>query len=200
MKVRKYGEWDELRRILDSLPKRLPGAMKYAVNAEAQSLRGHMIKNISSGGTHAGKPFAPLSAATIIIRKFTGFGGTKPLNVTGGLRTQISVVNYAGGVFIGIKRGAPHKSGVANLAFIHEFGATINVNKTRKMVRFLAAAFRSAGQSFGSGGSGKATITIRIPPRPFVSPVLEKYAQPDDVVDRFWTRVSARLAGDLGRP
>lgn len=200
MKVRKYGQWDELRRILSTLPKRLPGAMKYAVNAEAQSLRGHMIKNISSGGTHAGKPFAPLSAATIVMRKFTGFSGTKPLNATGGLRAQVSVVNYAGGAFIGIKRGAPHKSGIANLAFVHEFGATINVNKTRKMIRFLASAFRAAGKEFGSGGSGKATITIRITARPFVGPVLEKYAQPDDVIDRFWSRVSAQLAGDLGRP
>lgn len=200
--IKKFGEWDKLNRILDKLPERLDGALRFAVNAEAQALRGHMIKNLTSGGAHAGKPFAPLSPLTIIMRKFRGLGGSKPLNATRGLAAQISVVNYAGGAFVGIRRGAPHKSGVANLAWIHEYGATAVIPKTRKMIRFLAMVFKRAGQPFGNTGQvgQPSVIVVRVKARPFIEPVVEKYAQPDDVIDRCWSRIAQRLAGDLGKP
>lgn len=201
VKVKKFGEWAKLEKILSSLPERFDGAVRHALNAEAQALRGHIVKNITSGGQHAGRAFDPLSPLTLAIRRFRGFSGSKPLNVTRGLAAQVSVVNYPGGAFIGIRRGAPHKSGVANLAWIHEFGATSVIPKTRKMVRFLAAAFRAAGLPFGNSGQAgqPGVIVVRIRPRPFVEPVISKYAQTDDVVDRFWTRISQRLAGDIGK-
>lgn len=204
--IKPVGDWKELERILKTLPRRLPGAMRNAVNAEAQSLRGHVIKNITSGGAHAGQPFAKLSPMTLIIRRFRGFGGSKPLIVSASMRNAVSVLNTATGAFVGILRGAPHPSGrgAINVARVHEEGRTFTVPKTRKMIRFLAAAMRSAGQSFGSGGGGQVgqpgVIVIRIPARRFMSAVFERWGQPEDIADRFWSRTANALAGDIGRP
>lgn len=201
VKVKKFGEWEKLQRILDKLPERFDAACRQAVLAEAQTIRGHIVRNLTSGGAHAGKPFAPLSPMTLVMRKLRGIGGTKPLNATRGLAAQVTVVPHAAGAFVGIRRGAPHRSGVANLAQIQEFGATVQIPKTKKMIRFLAAVMRRAGRSFGEPGrvGQPSVIVVRIRPRPFVGPVLERHAQPDDVSERFWQRVAARLGGDLGK-
>jgi hypothetical protein len=201
VKVQKFGEWEKLRRILDKLPERFDAACRQAVLAEAQALRGHMVRNLTSGGTHAGKPFAPLSPLTLVMRKLRGIGGSKPLNATRGLAAQVSVVRHAAGAFVGIRRGAAHKSGVANLAQIHEFGATVQIPKTKKMIRFLAAAFRAAGIPFGEPGrvGQPSLIVVRVKARPFISPVLDRFGQPDDVSRRFWERVASNLGGDLGK-
>lgn len=203
--VKLTGDWEKLEKILATLPKRLPAALAVAVNAEAQKLRGHIIKNITSGGAHAGKPFAPLSPMTLIIRRFTGFGGSKPLMVSGSMRNSVSVIRTGkAGAFVGILRGAPHKSGkgAVNIARIHEEGRTFSIPKTRKMIRFLAAALKSAGQKMGSGPKVTApgTILVSIPARPFMQPVFDKYADPNEVADRVWSDVARQLGGDLGKP
>ena len=41
---------------------------------------------------------------------------------------------------------------------------------------------------------------IQIPARPFLAPVFDKYAQPEQVSRRFLERVAAQLSGDFGRP
>jgi hypothetical protein len=201
IKVEPFGEWGKLQRILSKLPERFDAACRQALNAEAQSLRGHMIKNLNSGGKHAGQPFAPLSPLTLVMRRFKGFAGSKPLNVTRGLAAQITVTHYGGGAFVGIRRGAPHKSGVANLALIHEDGRTIVIPKTLKMIRFLAVAFKRAGAARDGGQVGQpGVIVVRIRARPFIGPTIARWAQPDDLLDRFFSRVAVSLSGDLGRP
>lgn len=205
MGIKMTGNWGKLAKISASLPDRLPKAMNNALNREAQLQRGHLIKNITSGGAHAGMPFKHLSPMTLIIRKFRGMGGSKPLIQSGAMRNSVSVVKTpGGGYFIGILRGAPHPSGkgAVNIAALHEFGKTFTVPKTRKMIRFLAAALKSAGQKMGSGDGmvgQPGVLVIRIPARPWIGPTFAKYAQTSDVVDRFWGAVATALSGDLGR-
>ena len=208
IQIKLIGDWQKAARIVDTMGPRWEKAQQIAVEREAHFLRRQMVQNLTSGGALAGKPFAPLGQGTLVVRAFRGFGGTKPLIVTGALRNSISVVKapMSGGtvVFVGVRRGAGMKGGKdkANIAEIHEFGANFTVRMTAKLRRFLAAAYRRAGVPFGRGGGGKGTgvLQIRIPARPFIGPVIDKFAKPDDVQKRFWTTVSALMGYDLGRP
>lgn len=206
IKVKLFGDWQKTARIADGMQARFERAQQQAVMREAHLVRSHIVKNITSGGSHAGRPFAALAPGTLIIRAFRGFGGSKPLLVTGGLRNSVSVVKLAGGaVFVGVRRGTAAKGGKggANLAEVHEFGGSWTVKMTARMRRFLAAAYRRAGQQFGrgskGGGKGAGVIVVRIPARPFVGPVVEKFAKPEDVKKRFWDNVAKGMGYDFGR-
>lgn len=204
IQIKLVGDWQKAARIVDTMGPRWEKAQQVAVEREAHFLRRQMVQNLTGGGALAGKPFAPLGQGTLVVRAFRGFGGTKPLIVTGALRNSISVVKMPGGVvFVGVRRGAGVRGGKdrANIAEIHEFGASFQVRMTPKMRRFLATAYRRAGVPFGRTGGGKGTgvLQIRIPARPFVGPVIDKFAQPDAVRERFWNNVSALMGYDLGR-
>lgn len=197
------GDWEKCAHILEGMENRFAAAADKALMQEAHYLRGKMIQNITSGGTLAGAPFAPLSPLSLAVRQFTGKGGTKPLIVTGGLRNAISVIKVPGGVFIGIKRAGKGQGGKggANLAALHEFGGGPWTRPmTDKQRRFLAAAFRNAGMKFGDPPGGGGALKIKIPARPFMQPVIDKFAQSDDVKSRFWASVAASMGGDIGTP
>lgn len=206
LKIQLTGAWAQAHFVTSQLPGRFEVAVKRALLQEAHDMRGKLVKNITSGGALAGAPFAALSPWTLAIRRFKGFGGTKPLIRTGSLRNSISVVQLAsGGVFVGIRRQAKGAGGqsLVNLAELHEFGKTFTMHMTPKMRRFLAAAAKAAGLPFGGGGKGGGSpglITITIPARPFMGPVFDKFAQPADVKKRFWERVAKALGYDLGTP
>ncbi len=198
VKVRVSPEWKEAIRILGDAAPRFKSAAYKATLQEAQEFRGHVIKNFTTGGAHADKPFKPLSAATMIIRRFRGFGGSKILMVSGTLRNSVVLVNKGGVIFVGVKRASGKGYKIAEL---HENGGgPFTQPMTPKQRRFLAAAFRSAGQQFGQGGGkGGGVISWRTPARPFMKPTAEKFLKPDDVKRRFWDRVGEMMGGDFGK-
>jgi hypothetical protein len=64
----------------------------------------------------------------------------------------------------------------------------------------LHAAFRHAGlDGPNPGRPGTGIAVIQVPPRPFLAPVFDKYAQPDQVPRRFVERVASQLGGHFGR-
>lgn len=244
------GDWAKAAKIADGLAGRFQKAVDRAVMAEAQHLRGQIVKGIRSGAP-GGKAFAPLSPMTIALRKMRGGGGSKPLIASGGLIGGITATRVGTGVFIGLLRGAKGKGGkgLANVGAIHEFGASWSQQLTPKARRFLFAAIARAGLSRGSGDNvtlksgarvirkggrwrdgkgrflsgaqlaeakaaseaarsaaktapktGGKTISITIPARPFIGPVLERDAKPEEVRKRFWQRVAKGMGGDLGTP
>jgi hypothetical protein len=201
--VKLTGDWAKGTQIMERMNERFEKAAEQAILQEAHYLRGKMVQNLTSGGTLAGAPFAPLSPMTLAVRQFTGRGGTKPLIVTGSMRNAITVVKVAGGVFVGIKRagkGGPGKGG-ANLAALHEFGGGPWTRPmSDKQRRFLAAAARAAGIPFGDPSKGGHSLTIKIPARPFMQPVIDKFAQGEDVKKRFWNAVARSMGGDFGTP
>ena len=203
IQLKLFGDWSKAGAITASMGARFERAQEQAVLKEAHLLRGKIVQNITSGGSLAGRPFAALAPGTLIVRRFRGFGGTKPLLVTGALRNSVSVVRLAGGaVFVGIRRGTGPSKGGANLAEVHEYGGSWQVRMTARMRRFLAAAFSRSGQKFGhgTGAKGAGVIVVRIPARPFVGPVVERFAQPEDVRKRFWDNVARAMGYDLGKP
>jgi hypothetical protein len=202
IQIKLLGDWQRASAITSSMAARFEKAQERAVLQEAHRLRGLIVQNITSGGQLAGAPFAGLSPGTLVVRAFRGFGGTKPLMVTGALRNSVSVVKLAGGaVFGGIRRGTTKGGkGGANLAELHEYGGSWTQRMTARQRRFLAAAYRRAGQKFGTGAPGSGMLRIRIPARPYVGPVVQRFAQPEDVKARFWANVSKGMGYDLGRP
>ncbi len=196
------GDWVKAAKITDSMNRRFRAAAEQALLREGHYLRGKIVQNITSGGALAGKPFAPLSPSTIAIRKFLGFGGTKILMHTGALRNSITVKRVGDAVFVGVLRQSRGKGGksAANIADIHEFGrGPYRVIMTARQRRFLMAALGAYGGA-PKPGKGGGVLIIKIPARPFMGPVFERFAKPADVKERFWSHVSRAMGGDLGAP
>lgn len=194
------GDWAKAAKLASGLSARFQRAVAQATAQEAQQIRGNIVK-----GIRAGKGFAPLSPMTLAIRKAGGFGGSKALIRTGALIGAITAVKVGGGWFVGLLRQAKSKGGksLANVGAIHEFGASWTQPFTAKSRRFLFAMLRKAGLSRGGpraggpgGGGGKTTLSITIPARPFIGPVVE--AAQKDLAKRFWGRVAKAMGGDLG--
>lgn len=195
--VRLFGDWAKTATILEHAEDRFAKACERATLKEAHYLRGKMVQNITSGGNLADRPFAPPSPLTLAVRQFRGFGGSKPLMVTGAMRNSITVVKVAGGVFVGIRRAS--SKGV-NIPALMEFGGgPWSRPMTPKQRRFLAAAFKASGMKFGDPPGG-GILKIRIPARPFMGPVIDKFAKSEDVQKRFWANVALEMKGDFGSP
>ena len=203
MKLTKTGDWTAARRILASAPKRLREAQDKAVLQEAQFFRTKIVEGLRSGAP-GGQAFQPLAPTTLAIRRLRGGKGTKPLIHHGDLRNSIAVVREGNGVFVGVLRSAKSSGGASlvNIAAVHEFGSRpIVVKITPKVRRFLHAAFRKAGLDEKSGDRPSTGVAvIRLPARPFLRPVFEKYGAPEEVARRFVERVAKLLGGDFGGP
>lgn len=201
MKLTKVGAWKGARRILSSAPKRIKDAQDKAVLQEAQFFRTKIVEGLRSGAP-GGQALQPLAPTTLAIRKLRGFKGSKPLIVQGDLRNSIAVVKEGDGVFVGVLRSARSRAGgsLVDIARVHESGSRpIVVKITPKVRALLHAAFRKAGSERPSTGRPSTGIAvIRIPARPFLRPVFEKYGQPEDVAKRFIERVAKLLGGDFG--
>ncbi len=218
--VRKFGDWKKVGAIVTTMRNRFEAAVRVALLREAHYLRGKMVQGIASGAP-GGQAFKPLSPITLAMRKARGFGGSKPLIVTGTLRRSFSVVHLRGGggiggaVFIGIHRSARGKGGksLVNIAEIHEFGRSWKQKLSPRARRYLFAvlgktnigrgpAGRNAKGQFTrgkyvrrGGATADGTISIHIPARPFVRPVFTTYAKPADVKRRFMVVIADRMGG-----
>lgn len=183
------GDWRKAVEKLKAAEHGIRPALERAVQAEAQVVRGEMVRGVDSGSP-GGQPFAPHAAATPYLRQATtGSKGTKIEIATSTMRNSITVVRLpGGGAFIGVHRTAA--KGRLRIAQIQEEGRTIRV--TDRMRRFLHARLRSVGAPPPPAGV-PAVVTIRIPPRPFIGPVAAKYAHSDVLKERVVRRVAAEL-------
>lgn len=207
----KVGDWPLALQITTNMEPAFQKAVKKAVLAEAHFLRTKMVRGIRQGAP-AGKRFLPLAASTLAIRRFKGRGGNKPLIVTGALRNAIRVKKLSDGkVFVGVLRSANAKA--ADVADIQENGSRpIVIPLTPKARAFLMKVFResnlirnpssgSAGSTGKPGQTGGTTIAIvRIPPRPFIKPVVDRFAKPRMVKNRLEGNLARELGGMLGKP
>lgn len=201
MKMVKVGNWEKALRILDAAPKRMADAQQKAVLQEAQFFRGKIVEGIREQAP-GGQAFAPLATTTLAIRQFRGFRGTKALIHHGDLRNSVAVAREGETVFVGVLRSAQSRDGaqLTNVAATHEYGTKTTTRKLSAKARaFLFAALRKSGLEKPATAGAKAGVVVsRIPARPFLAPVFEKYGQPDEVSRRFWGRVAKLLGGDFG--
>jgi phage gpG-like protein len=204
VKVTKVGDWQLARRLISSAEGRFKDATGKAVLQEAQFFRTKIVEGMREQA-HGGEPFKAVAPTTLAIRRFRGFKGTKALLVRGDLRNSVTVVKEGSGAFVGVLRTAKGQVGqpLVNVAAVHEFGSRpIAVKLTPKARRFLHAAFKSAGLDAPPGDKPSVGIAvIKVPARPFLRPVFEKYGgDPAEVSRRFLGRVARLLGGDFGGP
>jgi hypothetical protein len=202
MNIGKTGAWGRLAKLLETAPKRLKEASDKALMQEAQYFRTKIVEGITSQAP-AGQAFTPLAPTTLAIRRFRGFKGSKALLVNSDLRNSITVTKEGGRVFVGVLRSAKARNGrsLVNIAQLHEEGSRpIVMQLTPKARAFLHAAFRAAGLPAIARGTPRTGITIiQVPPRPFLTPVFDRYGADEAVVARrFLERVAKNLGGDFG--
>ena len=201
LKVTRIGDWTRVGPLLARAPERVQQAIDKAMLQEGQFLRTQIVEGIREQAP-GGRAFAPLAPTTLAIRKFRGFGGTKALLVRGDLRNSITVTRDGDKVLVGVLRTARNRAGqpLVDIAAMNEHGSRPIVTKlTPKARAFLHAAFRKAGlDAPGAGQPSTGIAVVQIPPRPFLAPVFEKYARPEDVSRRFLERIAANLGGDFG--
>ena len=145
MRTSKYGQWKKLDAVLKNC---LPARMEKALNRAATKCALLLVREIKKGiksQSPGGKKFAPLAEATIEKK-----GSSKALIDTGFLLSAITQIIKGDVAFVGLLRGTRNKDGdeIVNIGAIMEFGATVQMPNG---------------------------VTIVIPARPFLHPVMEKY-------------------------
>lgn len=184
---------------------RLTKAIDLSVRQQAELMRADIIQGITRQAP-AGKQFKGLSRLTLAIRKLRGFHGTKILIQSATLRNSVKVHKAApGAYFVGILRGARGAGGryVSEIATMQEFGHTYVVRITPKMRAFLMKAMRLArmlrhrdpGQAGFKGSLGKKVMTVKIPARPFIGPVVDAARREPTKIQR---QLAERTARNLG--
>jgi hypothetical protein len=197
--VKRIGDWAKATNQIELVRRRLHPELKKAVVQEAYWFHNHMKEGIRSGAP-AGKKFKPLSPLTLLIRRTTGQGGGGKILISPAatLSQSIVVVDSGNTIFVGVRRGAAKG---ANIAEIHEGGKTFSQALSARARRFIFAQLRKAGATPPPGKGGRAvTVRIRIPARPFISPVIEKWGKPAAVSGRVAKRVAKALGGAIGFP
>ncbi len=202
--------WGEAIELFPELAKQVPQALAEAIGQEANDLRKRIVAQFREQRPVSGS-WASLSDMTIRARRAQGFGGSKILIRSADLRNSIQITKVSPlVVFVGVNRTAGMSKGgklaIVNLGLIHEFGATVKITVSRKMQRFLFGVLlksKAKGKKGGGRSSGKfrvgATLTIKIPARPFITPAVEAKSQ-SEYEQSIAARFAARLQGKLGKP
>jgi len=147
MPVRRFGDWKRARA-------KLEGSLgpRLATALRQATIRSALllVREIQRGirsQAPGGKPFVQLAESTI-ARKGSG----KALIDTGFLLSSVTQKILADKAFVGLLRGTVHKNGedLVNIGAVMEYGATIE---------------------HPSG------VTIVLPPRPFLHPVMEQHRE-----------------------
>lgn len=124
--AQKYGNWQGVADMLENAAEVLPAQLEKAVAKAAIKLASGIKKNITTGGSFAGKPFAALSPVTIQIK-----GSSKPLIDTSDMRNSVTqwkiapftrIVGIPGDITGGRKDNGERQKFIAEYARVHEFG------------------------------------------------------------------------------
>ena len=206
MTIRKIGAWNVARKILRSSRRQFNSAVNKTLLQEGLFYKKEIVQGIRKQAP-AGKAFSKLAPLTRRQRKVTGFGGRKALIRSGDLIRSVTVIKRSRGVFVGVPRGAKGKDGrsMVDIAKLQEEGSRpIVIKVTPKMRRFLFGVLfrgRRGGKSRTGGGfaGGGSVIVIRIPARPFLRPVFDKFSKPSVAVPRVTKRMAKNLQFKFGR-
>jgi hypothetical protein len=146
-------------------------AIEAATAQEAMLMVKHVGEAFKNQGLH--RRWTKLSPVTLALRKKSGFGGTKILQVSNTLRRSVGAKKIKGGWFVGVHRSARTAKGkkLVNIARVHEGPFPTLVPVTTKMRRFWMAMFL---QGIVKAPLKKSRKVLVIWPRPFLRPAFLK--------------------------
>jgi len=190
--IKRTGDWSLARAMLQAAPARLKMATDRALRQEAEQLRGEVVEGITKQAP-AGEAFSPLARFTLAKRRLRKFSGSKALIRNADLRNAVTATVRNGEAFVGVPRKAKGRDGaqLADVAKLNEFGSDpIIIPVTPKMRRFLHVLRREAGEGASTAvrTATPGVIITRIPARPFLRPVFDKFRR--DAGKRFLARVA----------
>lgn len=194
-----FGEWGPLLATLKNAPRDFKNAKRIALMQEAEFYRTQWVRGIKSQAP-GGQSFVPLSPATIALRKFFGFKGTKALVRRADLVNSITVHELhdaEDSIFVGVQRNAKNEKGesLVDIMKLEEYGSKpIIIKITPKMAALLHMAFRKANL-MGPLRPSTGIITVQIPARPSMGPTFEKFAEPTEASKRFAERFQKAMRG-----
>jgi hypothetical protein len=132
------------------------------VRLAAEVIRRNVVLRIRRGEHKKLHPY------TLALRQYRGHSGTRPLNETGTLSRNVTVILDGLDAYVGLVRGASSSRGAAqaNIARLQESGYMIRVtNKMRKFFKHRRLRLKLS------------TTHLRVPARPFMKPALEDSEQ-----------------------
>lgn len=220
LNIRKSGDWAEAEKLLRNL-KRTSKLMSGIIASEARAAAKLVQRNLKSRGKLTGTTWPRLRPLTRKLKKSKRMLQETGALHDAITATKVDGDKW----FIGVTSTAQHKGkgggiSLVKLAQVHEEGATIVQVWSPKQARAFFALLAKAGRSRVSRSkaavarrsatrrrglkalgrkaehqAGGLTVVIRIPPRPFVGPVLEVlYLSAQTAVEK---RIMDRLVSAL---
>jgi hypothetical protein len=170
------GLWKQTLKSADALEK---DAFLKAVDAAIAREAMMMVQLVDRGFKMQGlgRRWSPLSQVTLKMRKLSGFGGTKTLQVTGSLKRSVTARKLGKRKwFVGVHRSVRNKKGkqMVNIAAVHEGPFPTVIRVTPKMRRFFMAMFLQGIIEWPLSPRKKVIV---IHPRPFLKPAFDKTAK-----------------------
>lgn len=223
LNIRRSGDWAEVEKLLRNL-KRTSRLMDKIIATEARAAAKLVQRNLKSHGKLTGTAWPRLRPLTRKLKKSKKMLQETGALHDAITATKVEGSKW----FIGITSTAQHKGkggglALAKLARVHEEGATIvqvwspkqaraffallskagrtRVSRSKAAVARRAGARRRGLKALGRKAAhqpGGLTVVIRIPPRPFIGPVLEVlYINAQSTVEK---RIMERLVSALTLP
>lgn len=182
--VTRTGDWARMQHVLRGVATKSGGIIDDSIRAEAELAAAKVRENIDSGGALGGERWPELSTTTLAISP-----SARPLlGKHGEMRDAVKAHKLRKGIFmVGIARGTLSRSGVdlSLVGAVHESGAQLTVSWTPKRLRMfwgLVGKFLDRRDKPyrrpRKGTSGTKTTVVRIPPRPFLRPMLARMRTP----------------------
>jgi hypothetical protein len=168
------GPW---RAVISSTDRLAGGGFGRAVDDAIKAEAMRMMKLVGQAFKNQGllRPWIRLSPVTLAIRRKSGFGGSRILQVTNSLRRSVQMRKGAGGrgYFVGVHRMArgPKGKPMINIAAVHEGPNPTLVPVTEKLRKFWMAMFLQGKVKAPLRRNRKVLV---IWPRPFLKPAFER--------------------------
>ena len=190
------GPWGEVSRKLRLLQERevFKAAYRKAVLREAARLRGLMVEAFTKSGPK-GHKWEHLATLTQLISRAEGKGDRRPLMDTGELRNAHTVVEENDVIFVGVHRRARSRlnKSMMNIAKVHEYGVgPFTIPVTDGIRKFFMWLFIATDGQVMPLKKSTTTITVRIPPRPWIGPIWK------DEEQRSFRNITQRVLLEMG--
>jgi hypothetical protein len=200
IRIEKSKEWKQAQDILNKATNLIREAVDIIPRREAEFFKDQIKDGIMTQAP-GGKHLKPISPATKLARRALGISGDKALISRGELMNSISLRRDGKSWFVGIPKKRKGRTTLAQAAQIQEEGyGPVAIKMTPQMRKFLfGVVFKNSPNKGNNAEGGDSFLIIKVPPRPFIKPVFDKYGSKDQALPRLNTLYAQTLKGMFGK-